>query len=209
MSRSSDQPREWTNRQPLRAAHYSAPRFDANDASVGAKACNAETRETIYSFRLQPLYSLNLVYPYYVFFSSLEFDMNFFEHLKRVTVWPLADTWFKIWGDGAPKIFAVPQNAKFGGRRGTHCLFELNVGSVLLSGWPQVLESPWIEKCQTENFKLDVLFLTVKIQYSWIYFAYWVAGLLNYCYLFCSHHCAGPGRFLGYTGNSPPSCFVK
>ena len=28
-------------------------------------------------------------------------------------------------------FFAVSQNAKFGGRRGTHCLLELTVGSVL------------------------------------------------------------------------------
>jgi len=35
----------------------------------------------------------------------------------------LAETWYKFWGGGRPL-----QNAKFGG---THCLLELNVGSVL------------------------------------------------------------------------------
>ena len=53
-------------------------------------------------------------------------------------VWQsLAETWCKFWGDGvsalAPKIFfAVPLECEiWGGRRGTHCLLETNVGSVL------------------------------------------------------------------------------
>jgi len=56
---------------------------------------------------------------------------------KNLLLSPLAETWCKFWVDGvgalAPKIFFTrpPKMRNLGGRRGTHCYLELNVGSVL------------------------------------------------------------------------------